>query len=141
MKELQELLVKREVLFHHHNNRVMCYPHVINICAAHIVTASTQVGKKYLDSSGMDDDDDDDDDPIPCRRRSGPQLDEEFIALQPPERQAWLRSLNSDPIKRVADIVCHIRASDARKTMFAELVQLYTKDDHASHGSAPLQLI
>ena len=49
MKELQALLIKREVAFHHLNNCIMCYPHIINICTAHIIAASTQVSQKYLD--------------------------------------------------------------------------------------------
>ena len=141
MKELQALLVKREVAFHHLNNRIMCYPHVINICTAHIIAASTRVSQKYLDSNGLDGDDDDDFDPISPCHRTGAELDKEFIASQPPGRQAWLRSLKSDPIKRVADIVRHIRASDARKQTFAGIVQLCTKDDPELCGAPPLQLI
>ena len=144
MKELQALLVKRDVDFHHLNNRVMCYPHIINICTAHIVAASTQVSSKYLDSNGLNDDDDDDDEyfgsPL-SPGRTGPQLDEAFIASQPPERQAWLRSLRRDPIKLVVDIVRHICASDARKQAFSAIVQLCTKDDPTSCGGLPLQLI
>jgi hypothetical protein len=140
MRELQALLLKREVMFDHRNNRIMCYPHIINICTAHIVAASTQVSKKFLDRNGLDDDDDDFD-ATPPSGRSGPQLDEEFIASQPPERQAWLSSLNRDPIKLVADIVRYIRASDARKQVFAGIVELCTKDDPELRGSPPLQLI
>lgn len=140
MRELQDLLVKRDIAFHRLNNRVMCYPHVINICTAHIVAASTQVSKRYLDTNGVDGDDDDDGPESP-HHRDGPQLDDEFVASQPPERQAWLRSLNRDPIKRVADIVRYIRASDARKLTFVGIVQLSTKDDPELSGSPPLQLI
>ena len=141
MKELQILLVKRDIMFDHLNNRVMCYPHIINICSAHIVAASTQVSKKYLDSNSLDGDDDDDFNPPSSCYRTGPQLDEMFIASQPSERQVWLRSLNRDPVKLVADIVRHIRASDSRKQVFADIVQLCTKDDRQLRGAPPLQLI
>lgn len=141
MKELQELLVKREIMFDHLNNRIMCYPHIINICTSHIVAASTRVSKKYLDSNGLDGDDEDEFDPISPRHRTGPEIDEEFTASQPPGRQAWLKSLNSDPIKRVADIVRYIRASDGRKQTFAGIVQLCTKGDPDLCNAPPLQLI
>ena len=142
MKELQALLVKRDVVFDHANNRIMCFPHIINICTTHIVAASTQVNQKYLESDGLDGDDDDDDDrDSPNSYQTGPQLDEVFIAMQPPEHRAWLRSLSHDPIKLIADIVRHIRASDARKRSFTEIVQLCTKDDPEFSGSLPLQLI
>ena len=87
------------------------------------------------------DDDDNDFDATPLSGRSGPQLDEEFIALQPPEHQAWLSSLNRDPIKLIADIVHYIRASDARKQVFAGIVELCMKDNPELRGSLPLQLI
>ena len=144
MKELQALLVQRDVVFDNLNNRVMCYPHIINICTAHIVAASTQVSKKYLDSNGWDNgDDDDDDDDIDTSSpyQTGPQLDEAFIASQPLARQAWLRSLSRDPVRLVADIVRYIRASDSRKQSFAGIVALCTKDDPGSRGAPPLQLI
>ncbi len=141
MKELQALLVKCEVTFHHLNNRIMCYPHIINICTAHIIAASTRVSQKYLDSNGLDGDNDNDFDPISPCHRTGAKLDEEFIALQPPGHQVWLRSLKSDPIKRIADIVHHIRASDTRKQMFVGIIQLCTKDDPKLCSAPPLQLI
>ena len=145
MKELQGLLVKRDVVFDHANNRIMCFPHIVNICTAHIIAASTRVNQKYLDSNGLDGDDDDDNNDdykhSSPSYQTGPQLNEVFITTQPPERRAWLRSLIRDPIKLVADIVRYICASDARKRAFAEIVQLCTKDDPESSGSSPLQLI
>ncbi|KAH8984653.1 hypothetical protein EDB86DRAFT_3084313 [Lactarius hatsudake] len=131
MKELQELLVEHEVTFHHLNNHIMCYPHIINICTTHIISASTQASKKYLDSNGLNGDNDNNFDPISPHCQTGPKLDNEFIASQPPGHQAWLRSLKSDPIKHVVYIICYICASDARK-----------QTSQGSSGNAlPLQLI
>jgi hypothetical protein len=113
----------------------MCYPYIINICTAHIIAASTQVSKKFLD-----DDDDDDSSLDPCYQ-SGPELDEAFIASQPSKCQAWLRSLRCDPIKLVVDFVHHICASDSRKQEFAGLVQHCTKDDPKLCDAPPLQLM
>jgi hypothetical protein len=43
MEELQELLrVERDVAFDHCNHRIMCFPHIVNICTGHIIAASTQ---------------------------------------------------------------------------------------------------
>ena len=146
MKELQALLVSRDVEFDHLKNRIMCYPHIINICTAHIIAASTKVSKKFLDDDDDDDNDNDNDNgdngssSDPCYR-SGPELDEAFIASQPSKRQAWLRSLRRDPIKRVADFVRYVRASDSRKQDFAGLVRHCTKDDPELHKAPPLQLI
>ena len=143
MKELQALLVQHDVVFDNLNNHVMYYPHIINICTAHIVAASTQVSKKYLDSNGWNNGDDNDNDDIDTSSpyQTGPQLDEAFIASQPLARQAWLRSLSRDPVRLVADIVRYIRALDSRKQSFAVIVALCTKDDPGSRGALPLQLI
>ena len=114
MKELQAMLVKHDIMFDHAKNHIMCFPHIINICTTHIIAASTWVNQKYLESNGLDSDDDDDRD-SPNSYQTGPQLNEVFITMELPEHQAWLRSLSCDPIKLIADIVCHICASDARK--------------------------
>jgi hypothetical protein len=142
MKELQVLLVKHDIVFDHLNNCIMCFPHIINICTAHIIAASTEVNQKYLDSDGLDGDNDNDNyKPSSPSYQTGPQLNEAFITTQLPEHQAWLRSLSCDPVKLVADIVCHIRASDARKQCFADIIHLCTKDDPELHSGPPLQLI
>lgn len=99
MKELQELLVGREVAFDHLKNRVMCFPHIVNICTCHIVAASTKVGKKYIESNGLDGDEGD-----------------EFDSAD-------------DPIRRVANFVRYIRSSHSRKDAFARLVKLCIDDD------------
>jgi|SRR6266850_1766788 len=52
MEELQDLLAKCEIAssinFDHHNNRVQCYAHIINICSSHIITSFTSTSKSYL---------------------------------------------------------------------------------------------
>jgi hypothetical protein len=142
MKELQALLVKCDVVFNHLNNCIMCFPHIINICTAHIVAASTQVNQKYLDSDSLDGDNNNGNyEPSSPSYQTGPQLDEAFITMQPPEHQAWLRSLSHNPVKLIADIVCHICASDARKQSFADIIHLCTKDNPKLHSALPLQLI
>jgi hypothetical protein len=95
MKELQALLVKRDIVFDHLNNCIMYFPHIITICTAHIVAASTQVNQKYLDSNGLDGDNNNNYEPSSPSYQTEPQLNEAFITMQPPEHQAWLRSLMS----------------------------------------------
>ena len=141
MKELQVLLVKHDFMFNHLNNCVMCYLHIINICTAHIVATSTQVSMKYLDSCGLDGDDNDDFGSPSPHFQTRPKLNEEFIALQPSEHQVWLKNLKCDPIKLVVDIIYPICALDARKQVFAGIIQLCTKDDPKLHNALPLQLI
>jgi len=52
MEELQNLLAKHKIAgsinFDHHNNRIQCYAHIINICSSHIITSFTSTSKSYL---------------------------------------------------------------------------------------------
>ena len=58
--ELQ-LLLKHydpDLKFHHLNNHVWCFPHIINICMSHVIVLCTWVSKEYLESLRYKDDDD-----------------------------------------------------------------------------------
>jgi len=60
MHELEDLLKCRDsdFQFDHLNNRIRCFPHIINICVSHIITSSTRVSKEYLKSLRSEDDND-----------------------------------------------------------------------------------
>src|SRR5713226_1278565 len=75
MRELEALLKRHDnnIKFDHLNNRIRCYPHIINICSSHIIASSTRISKQYLEAlksesdgdlvySNIEDDDNDDDD-------------------------------------------------------------------------------
>jgi hypothetical protein len=81
MCELEALLKYHDTdfKFNHLNNRIRCFPHIINICMSHIIASCTWVSKEYLKSlrsegddhlssfnignnNDNDDNDDDDDD-------------------------------------------------------------------------------
>src|SRR5258708_37234449 len=75
MQELEALLKQHDnnIKFDHLNNRIRCYPHIINICLSHIIASSTRISKQYLEAlksesdgdlvySNIEDDDDNDDD-------------------------------------------------------------------------------
>src|SRR5260221_7230700 len=75
MQELEALLKRHDnnIEFDHLNNRIRCYPHIINICSSHIIASSTHISKQYLEAlksksdgdlvySNIEDNDDDDDD-------------------------------------------------------------------------------
>jgi hypothetical protein len=75
MRELEVLLKRHDnnIEFNHLNNRIRCYPHIINICSSHIIASSTRISKKFLETfnaqsdadlvySNFESDDDDDND-------------------------------------------------------------------------------
>ncbi len=52
MRELEVLLKRHDktIEFDHLNNRIRCYPHIINICSSHIIASSTRISKKFLET-------------------------------------------------------------------------------------------
>jgi hypothetical protein len=78
MRELEALLKLHDddIKFDHLNNRIRCYPHIINICLSHIIASSTRISKRFLETlksefagdlvysniEGDEDDEDDDED-------------------------------------------------------------------------------
>src|SRR5260370_20173849 len=52
MRELEALLKRHNnnIEFDHLNNRIHCYPHIINICSSHIIASSTRISKQYLEA-------------------------------------------------------------------------------------------
>lgn len=97
MRELETLLASRDIEFDARNNRVMCYPHIINICASHIISSVTQAsdgkgGNNGNDTADSDDDSDSNDD-------------------------------LADPIKQARTIVRALRASDGRRKGFLQTIR------------------
>jgi hypothetical protein len=75
MRELEALLKLHDddIEFDHLNNRIRCYPHIINICSSHIIASSTRISKRFLETlksefagdlvySNIEGDEDDEDD-------------------------------------------------------------------------------
>jgi hypothetical protein len=74
MRELEALLKLHDddIEFDHLNNRIRCYPHIINIWSSHIIASSTRISKRFLETlksefagdlvySNIEGDEDDDD--------------------------------------------------------------------------------
>jgi hypothetical protein len=51
MKELQGLLRAREVEFDASDNRIMCFPHIINICCSHVIDAFSEIDFPSISAS------------------------------------------------------------------------------------------
>jgi hypothetical protein len=139
MRELEALLKLHDddIEFDHLNNRIRCYPHIINICSSHIIASSTRISKRFLETlksefagdlvySNIEGDEDDD-----ARRRRQrlfarkiPELtlDEEQFDILDDKVRAWYIGLKRDPIKRARRIVRIVRSSDQRKQAFKKVI-------------------
>ena len=77
MKELEVLLEEQDIEFDADKNRIMCFPHIINICNTHVLDSITNI--KLAD--------DDDDDPPP-------------IDIQTTEALSFQQACGRDPVAR-----------------------------------------
>lgn len=137
MKELERLLGEREVEFNARDRRIMCFPHIINICVKHVLDAFSGMDPADLanafvgaftdissadiadafsgapahdsDSSGEDSDDD-------SEMRKKRRLEKKF-------RKKYLEALESDPIALGRRIVKTIRASGLRRDDFMHVIK------------------
>jgi hypothetical protein len=53
MEELQELFKIDNIKFDHKDNRVGCYPHIINICVSHIVSSLSKADLDDVNLGGI----------------------------------------------------------------------------------------
>ncbi|KIL54972.1 hypothetical protein M378DRAFT_18367 [Amanita muscaria Koide BX008] len=148
MQELQQLLNNHEngrIEFDHLNNRVRCYPHIINICSTHIlasvtkVTASSLSEVKVQDNNRHDlliftkdpddvDDTDSEDTGSDLEFSDDEDLDDIPLARRFPggtlSLQAWFQGMKRDPVKRARKLVRLLRSSNQRKRGLQSLIEV-----------------
>lgn len=101
MVGLQTLLNDRDIPFHHKDNRIRCFPHIINICVDHVLKEFTKVELVDID------------------------FETQFAAVvgsPSSETQTLAEALERDPIARGRMVVNAIRASGQRRDAFEELI-------------------
>jgi len=96
MEELERLLHLRDIDFDHMDRRIMCFPHVINICCQHILLKFTNVN--LVDNAGVTE--------LPSSANE----------------QSYEEAVSSDPIARGRNIVHVLRSSGQRRDRFNEVV-------------------
>jgi hypothetical protein len=99
MKALEDLLRDRGIHFHYKDNRIMCFPHIINICTSHVIESFTDIGL-VDDQAGFDAK------PLPCGATE----------------QTYDEAVDRDPIALCRGTVRAIRASGVRRDFFDETV-------------------
>lgn len=109
MRELGSLFEAREIPFEYKQNRIFCFPHIINIVVQHIIAkfSKSVAPDDFGDESDLDDLDHSDRDTYPQGRP--PKTFEEACAR--------------DPLKRVRKIVVAIRASGQRRDEYFQWIK------------------
>ena len=141
MQELGVLLKQHDnnIEFNHLNNRIHCYPQIINICASHIIASSTHISKQFLETlkfesdsdlvyfniKGDDNNNNNNDGHLFAQKTDIPKLvldKEQVNNILDDELQAWYLGLKQDPIKHTRRIVCIVRSSDQRRQVFKNVI-------------------
>ena len=105
MRKLEPLFKEREIPFDAKNNRIGCFPHIINIVAQHVI-------KKVSTSVAADADD-----AFVFEQPRNPDLNRD-----PP--LTFKDACASDPLARIRKIIVAIRASGQRRDEFKEWIKL-----------------
>jgi hypothetical protein len=146
MKELAKRLDEQGISFDPLDNRIACYPHIINICVSHIIQS---LGQNNL--ADLEDDDDDnysDDDGY-----DGEGDDDSIEGLEPKEYiddedlVDWFDALKRNPVRRARLVVRTLRVSGQRRDEFENFIQkgndcnLFHDDDNNPIKLRHLQLL
>ena len=100
MQELATLLQAREIDFDPLDRRIMCFPHVINICCQHVIADFTNIELA--------------------------EATEEFVAVLPPgvsNRQTFEEAVKRDPVALGRNIVRVLRNSGQQRDLFDDIVR------------------
>ena len=138
MRELESLLKSCD----HLNNRIHCFPHIINICASHVIQSSMRISEKPIkehvslsiesdnggdsdrDNNDEDEDDEDDDDDDYGDDKTQPlEYDESEHSTLSVKERAWVKAMKRNPIKCTRQVVCILRSSDQIKLDFKQFIQ------------------
>jgi hypothetical protein len=120
--------------FHHLNNHIQYFPHIINICMSYIVVSTTQVSKEYLKScrsegnDNLKEYDDNDDNTNTFLWRIGqtvPKFKPKNFRLDglSVEEWAWFSGLKRDPVKHACMVICILQLSDQRMQNFKKVIK------------------
>jgi hypothetical protein len=107
MRKLEPLFKKREIPFDAKNNRIHCFPHIINIVAQHVI-------KKISTSVAADADD-----AFVFEETRNPDLNR-----IPPD--SFKDACASDPLARIRRVIVAIRASGQRRDEFNSWIRMGT---------------
>lgn len=130
MECLQKMFEKIGIDFKEKDNRIRCYPHIINICVSHIVKSlGKDADRAKMDVFEEDDDEEweTDDEGYEGESDSDDDADEDKEIISGYEHEeelaTWFEAVKKNPVKRVRDIVRHVRSSGERSTQFQHTIQ------------------
>jgi hypothetical protein len=138
MVELGKLLKDREIPFHSRDNRIMCFPHVVNIVTQQVVSslttspisddeaASDGDGRESSDDDDNDKDSDDESSNNTKKHRDDNHSDEiqpQSLHMARKGPQTYEDALKNDPISLCRNVIRAIWASGQRRDDFDDMIE------------------
>jgi hypothetical protein len=102
MQELGDLLEDRGITYDSTDSRIMCFPHIINICVQHVIEKSTDINLIDIDF----------DDTVLIPQGSSDQ-----------NPQTFEKAVARDPIALSRNIVTGIQSSGKRRNCFEDVIK------------------
>jgi len=97
MEELSLIMAERDIHFDPIDHRIPCFPHIINLCAKHIIDEYSTA-----DFSGLKDD--------------------WLVGKDTIVKGEYVKAMRGDPLKRARAVVTTIRGSHSRRIQFKKII-------------------
>jgi hypothetical protein len=97
MEELSLIMAERDIHFDPVDHRILCFPHIINLCAKHIIDEYPTA-----DFSGLN--------------------DEWMVGEDTIVKGEYVEAMRGNPLKRARAVVTTIRGSHSRRTLFNKII-------------------
>src|ERR1700689_1268029 len=130
MQELANLLKKQGITFDPKDNRIRCYPHIINICVSHIVTSLMKIDTSDFDDVEEENSNMAGQDEVQEEEEDGGYMgaeDGEVDHIRSAEylhNEDWFEKVKRDPVKRARTLVRTIRSSGQRRDKLMHTIKI-----------------
>lgn len=123
LESLEELLLEREIPFDAKDNRIMCFPHTINIAVQHVLRKMSSVLAPENDDCEPEE-------------LTGPANADEGRGFG----QTFEAACAQDPITRLRKIVVTIRSSGQRRAAFQSWIEIGNKNKLFVYNNTIVQI-
>jgi len=141
MTELEVILAEKNVKFDAREQRIQCYPHIINICVSHIVKSLGKVDDEVVDDEvndggeegSIDDTDEEDEegyisdtDDEDEKDDEGGETDKAIVSKYVEEDTLlnWFKAIKRDPVNIAHKFIRTVRASTQKREQFQMTITL-----------------
>lgn len=127
MEELEKLLAQRDIPFNRKDHRVLCFPHIINLCSQCVIKTFTKSKRRKNRNAAYDTEDEEDEDwedeDAEVDADAFPYSSFRDSPTAPSEAELLLRQRRRDPIRVVRKKVRFVRSSGQRRDHLQRIIR------------------